>query len=115
MGSEQTRDVVICAKGGCAAASNGVAPFGYCATHFRHYMEWLAGRSKLESFVRLSLAVAAAGGDDATEPLLGVGAVAVDALLSDGDPTGAVMDEIAAAAEALAYVRPPRIQKRSST
>lgn len=106
MGSEQTRALAICAKGGCGAVSNGVAPYGYCARHFRGYMEWLAGRTKLESFVRLSLAVVAVGDDDATRPLLQAGAVAVDALLSESDPTGLVMDEIAAAAEALAYVRP---------
>lgn len=53
-----------CAKFGCSDPSNGVAPYGYCATHLREYLSLLAIRSRHESFVRLSLAYAEVVDDD---------------------------------------------------
>lgn len=78
-------------------------------------MEWLAGRTKLESFVRVALAVAAVRDDETTRPLKAVGVRAADALLAGSDAVGVVMDEIATAAADLLYVRPSHIQKGSST
>lgn len=100
---------------GCSEASNGIAPFGKCAVHYRAYMEWLAGRTRLESFLTLCLRA-----DDLTTPARDQPAgVWVEHVLDglqqqakDDEIVGAVLDHIGfVAARSIYASRQPRKTK----
>lgn len=46
---------ITCSRSGCSCESNGIEPFRLCSDHYRRYVEWLAQRNRLETFIARSM------------------------------------------------------------